>query len=254
MNASVVGYGTVGKAIAKHFGIKKHFDLKDSNATLEEVAETRYVFICLPTDVRGGRYLLDDIKAIIRQIKEYRRQNVFIIKSTVFPGFAEHLMNSLDINSIVSCPEFLSEDTALKDIKNPDFIVVGGRQKNYIEDVVGIHRAVNKGVDIIKTDNTTAEMIKMSMNSFFATKVVFANQMYDYCQKVKANYETVKETMYKSRMVAKNHLDVFHKGGRGAAGKCLKKDLEAFSEISNLPLLVQVNGINKSYLYQSRKK
>jgi len=253
-NAVVIGYGVVGKAVAKHFAIKKYFDMKGSNVTLEEVSKIRYVFICLPTPVTNGRYKTDDIFAVVKQIVDYGSQNVFIIKSTVFPGFADHLMNTLGINSVVSCPEFLSEDSADEDMKNPPFIVVGGRLKNYIDDVVAVHKSVDRRSDVITTNNVTAEMIKQSLNAFFSTKVVFANQIYDYCQTVNANYETVKKVMQNHKWVGKNHFEIFHKGGRGAGGKCLKKDLEAFAETSNLPLMRQISGINNSYLHSSGKQ
>lgn len=252
-NTVVIGKGVVGSAIANHFKIKKYFDLKGSNVTLEEVSKIRYVFICLPTPVKDDRYQTEHIEQIIKQIVDYGSQNVFIIKSTVHPGFADHLMDKLGINCIVSCPEFLSEDTALNDVKRPPFIVVGGRQKNYIEDVIGLHRALDKRSDIIKTDNVTAEMIKVTLNSFFATKVVFANQIFDFTKKVGANYETIKESLEKHPWGAKNHLQVFHKGGRGAGGKCLQKDLHAFAELSQLPLLLKINGINKGLLAYSNK-
>ncbi len=255
MNAVVLGgLGMVGNATRKAFGIDKYFDLKRSNVTLKEAAECRYIFVCLPTDVKNDRYNTEAIHSLIGQIKSYNRQNVFIIRSTVHPGFANHLMSLLNINSIVSNPEFLTEKTWKDDTNNPDVVVIGAKQKSYREDVEGIYKSRYRGTEIVTTDNTTAELSKWAINAFYSTKVVYANQVFDFAKKVDANYETVKDIMYKRKWIGKNHLDVIHKGGRGAGGRCLKKDLEVFANMSNLPLLNQVAGINRSYLMDTDKE
>jgi UDPglucose 6-dehydrogenase len=253
MNAVVVGYGVVGKAIAQVFGIDKWIDLKGSNTSYEEASQRRYIFLCLPTEVKNGLYDTSALIEVIKGFKDRGRQNVFIVKSTVYPGFADYVMDQLGINCVVSCPEFLSEKTADRDAKHPDKVVIGGRLPNYIEDVVGIHKARYKGVDIFTTDNVTAELAKWSVNGFYATKVVFANQVYDFAQKVNADYQTIEKIMYTDRYIGKNHLSVIHKGGRGAGGKCLRKDLEAFASMSQLPLLVEADKLNKKYLSENPK-
>jgi nucleotide sugar dehydrogenase len=256
MNNCVVigGVGMVGTAVRYEFGIDKYFDLRESTVTLEEAAGYRYIFICLPTAIKNGRYETDDISNIIEQIADFGQQNVFIIKSTVFPNFAFNLMNKLRINNIISCPEFLTEATWKEDVSSPDVIVIGGRMENYIEDVVGIYQSRHKGATIYKTDNTTAELAKLAINGLYALKVVYANQIYDFAENVGANYERIKEIMYARKWVGKNHLDIWHKNGRGAGGKCLKKDFEALGEYSQLPLIKTAMGINNSYLSTSHKK
>jgi UDPglucose 6-dehydrogenase len=256
MNNAVVlgGLGVVGMATRKSLGIDKYFDIKGSNISLEEASNLRYVFICLPTPVRNGRYEMDDITAIIRQMVSYDRQNVFIIRSTVYPGYAAHIMKELKIHSIVSNPEFLTMDTIDQDISKPDLILIGGAQENYINDVLGIWKERYVWANIIKTDNTTAELAKLAINSFYATKVVFANQIYDFAEKMGANYQAIKEIMYARKWIGKNHLEVWHKGGRGAGGRCLPKDLEALAEYSQLPLLEFVRRLNMGLLALNRKE
>jgi nucleotide sugar dehydrogenase len=253
-NAVIIGKGMVGNATAHAFGIKKHFDIKGSNVTLKEAAENRYIFICLPTMVTNSRYHTRDIFDIIKQIAGYGKQNVFIVRSTVYPGFARSVMTRVGIRWVVSNPEFLTEDTWKEDIENPDIIVVGADTKSFLDDVWGIYKGRYKGAEIFKTDTVTAEMAKLVINGFYSTKVVFANQISDYAKNAKANYETIKNIMYARKWIGKNHLDVHHKGGRGAGGKCLPKDLEALREYSSLPLIHTVWGINKGYLMKGKKK
>lgn len=253
MNSVIIGHGMVGKAVAHVFGIKHYIDIKGSNISYKDAASKRYIFLCLPTNVNNGNYDVNSLIESIKAIHSFGNQNVFIIKSTVYPGFADHIMDTLGINSVISCPEFLSEDTWKKDSQNPDKIVIGGRFKNYIDDVVGLHKARYRGVDIFTTDNVTAELSKWAINGFYAIKVVYANQVYDFAQAVKADYNKINEIMYQDKYIGKNHLEIWHKNGRGAGGKCLKKDLEAFANMSQMKLIKTTDHLNKNYLSKDPK-
>ncbi|KKL15020.1 hypothetical protein LCGC14_2509790, partial [marine sediment metagenome] len=205
-------------------------------------------------EFKDGQYFVDDIIKIIDAIKQQGKQNVFIIRSTVYPGFANYAQEKLGIHSIVSNPEFLTEKTWKKDSEHPDRIVIGCDYPAYLKDVEGIYKARFKGVDIFTTDNKTAELSKLASNGFFSTKVIFANQIYDYAKLCGANYEMIKNIMYKSKFIGENHLEVFHQGGRGASGKCLKKDLEALADYTNSPLLRVVDKLNKKYISRTGKQ
>jgi len=246
--ACVIGYGVVGKATATLFGIKKHFDIdeKKSNITLEEAADCRYVFICLPTPVKGGNYIVSDILAIIQQINDYKQKAIFIIRSTVWPGFAIHAFKEIRPESIISNPEFLSEDTWEKDIKYPPFVVIGGADGRFREEVKALYVNKNKQADIVLTDNDTAEVMKWVMNGWYSTKIIFANQIYDWCQKEGYNYERIREMLEKHPLGMKGHNVIHYKGKRGVNGKCLPKDLEAFENFAHLPLITKVKEINDS--------
>lgn len=229
-NACTIGAGVVGKATMAVFGIKKYFSLSESNITLEDASKFKYVFICLPTPIdQDGNYITSDIEGIIKQIEGYGGAGIYILRSTIWPGYAKHLMEQLGIDRIVSNPEFLTEKTTEKDTKFPPFILLGGINNNLLEDVKGLYEARIKSAPVILTDNTTAEMAKLAMNGYFATKVIFANEVYDECQKFKANYEKVKEVLESHPFGPKNHFEIFHQGGRGAGGRCLKKDVKALA-------------------------
>lgn len=258
-NAVIVGLGMVGNATAHAFNIKKYIDIRDidgfKKVDYKEAADNRYIFICLPTPVdTSGEYFTDDIIKVVKAIAAFGKQNVFIIRSTVYPGFAKHLMSQINHHGVVSNPEFLTEKTWKKDSEHPDLVVIGAEQPNYINDVEGIYKSRYRGVDIIKTDSTTAEYIKLAINGFYSTKVVYANQVYDYAQECGANYSAIKEAMYKRKWIGKNHLSVFHQGGRGAGGGCLSKDLKALANYSGKPLVEEVEKLNDIYLKKSDKK
>ena len=246
--ACVLGFGTVGQATALSFGIKKYYSRSKANITLEEAANCRYIFICLPTPTVNGKCFTDDIYETIKTIAAFKKQNIFIIRSTVYPGFSRDIQKSLGIKTIVSNPEFLSEDTANEDAKQPDLIVLGGDQDKYLKEVAGLYAGRFKYSPTYVTDSVTAELIKYTLNAFFATKVVFANTIYDYTRSVGGNYETVKTVLEKHPWGSKNHFRVFDKGGRGAGGKCLQKDLESIMLESNSAFFNAVKLINEQLL------
>lgn len=251
-NACIIGYGVVGMATAQLFGIEKRFDIREdvSNITLEQASKCRYIFICLPTPVdNDGNYQLDAIKKVIGDMENFGGGGIYIIRSTVFPGFAMGLQKELNTDMVISNPEFLSEDTALEDTKSPPFIIIGGLSGIFRDEVKAFYEARIKSCPIMTTDNTTAEMIKLSMNAYFATKVIFANQLYDACQKIKANYETVKDTMERHPFGPKNHFVVWYKGKRGVNGHCLPKDSKAFANYANSDLLKKVTELNQIYSF-----
>lgn len=247
----IVGFGVVGQATANVFAIEKHFDIdqQKSNIPLAQVAKCEVIFICLPTNITNeGSYETQSITDIIRQIEQYGTGAVYVIRSTVNPGFALHLQNELGIQRIISNPEFLTEATAEKDSKFPPFVILGGYQGVFLEKIKGLYQGVIKSTKIITTDNTTAEMAKIALNSFFSTKVIFANQIYDFCKTVGANYQTVKEVLQSHPFGSYNHFDVWFKGKRGVNGKCLPKDTKAFGYYSGSDLIKKVMELNQQYI------
>lgn len=251
-NACIIGYGMVGKATAEVFGIEKHFDHNEekSNISLEEASKCRLIFICLPTPVdKDGSYMLNDIKAMIKQIDQYGSGSIYVIRSTVAPGFAKALQEELGIATIISNPEFLSEDTAVQDMKNPPFIVIGGMEGVFRDEVKAFYDARIKGSEVIMTDNTTAEMMKLTLNSFFALKVIFANETYEACKMLGANYETVKKVLEKHPFGSKNHWVIWYKNKRGVNGHCLPKDSSAFFYYTGSVLMKAVKDLNALYSF-----
>lgn len=248
-NAICIGNGMVGNATRHVFGIDKFIDMKESTSSYKEAGSMKYVFLCLPTPTVNGQCDTSLLEQAIQAVLAHQNgQPIFIIRSTVLPGTTRHLIEKFGIHSIVHNPEFLSEKTWKNDVEHPDIVVIGGEHSAYIEDVEALYRGRFKGVDVVKTDSVTAEMIKYSINCFYATKVVFANQIYDHCQKIGANYETIKRTMYKRKWIGKNHLTVWNGEKRGAGGKCLQKDLEAFANYSQLPLFKTADQLNRQYV------
>lgn len=251
-DAVIIGYGVVGKATAKSLGIKWFYDLKENNISLDETALKRFIFICLPTPTINKKCHTKDIdKTIAMLVNKRGKKSILIIRSTVEPGTTRKLSQKFKV-PIIHHPEFLTESTALKDSVNPDLLIFGGDDKKAVNKLVQLYSKFS--CPKIKMDSVSSEVLKYAINTFYATKVVFANQIYDLCQKMGADFDLIKETMYKRKWIGQNHLDVWHKGYRGAGGNCLEKDLEAFANFSKLPLLNLANKLNKQLLRTLRNQ
>ena len=245
-DAVIIGYGVVGKATAKSLDIKNYFDLKENNISFENAAKKHFIFICLPYPTINGKCYTKDIEKLVKKIKLHlSNESILILRSTVTPGTTKKLSQKYEVR-IIHYPEFLTESSADFDAQNPDFLIFGSEDKKALKEFSKNFSKFKS--PIILTDSITSETLKYAMNTFFATKVIFANQIYDLSQKIGADFETIKETMYLQKWVGKNHLDVFHKGYRGAGGNCLPKDLEAFTTFSKLPLLKLVHNLNTKTL------
>lgn len=254
-NAFIIGYGFVGKATAKSLGIPYYFDLKESNITLEEGSKKRFIFICLPTPTNEkGRQ--DEARKVIHdyiaQIKGYGGKNIFVIRSTVIPETCKALSEEFGV-PVCSNPEFLSEDTWEIDAVKPRMIVIGADDPAIRKELADLWKDVPTKIRIV-TDTTTSEMIKYTFNTFFVTKIVFGNQIYDICQRNGANYNVIKEALHEHPWGSKHHFKVLHKGGRGGGGRCFPKDLKVFTKYSGLKLLKTVEELNTQYLEESKKQ
>lgn len=248
-DAVCIGYGYVGKATAKAFGIDKYYTRSEGNIALDEIKKTKYIFICLPTPTISGKCFTDDIYDFINKVKN--PTSIFIIRSTVEVGFAETIKQELGVN-VVSNPEFLSEDTWEEDAVRPKMIVLGGDGPS-LEAIKGIYMGRFRYAKPLITDNTTAEMVKYAFNSWFSTKVIFSNEIFNACQELKANYETVKRALESHPWGMKGHGTIWHKGGRGAGGHCLGKDIEAFANQTDSSLFKKLVEINNKLLKEYPK-
>lgn len=249
-DACVIGYGMVGQATAKALKINHYLDInpEKSNIKFADLIRFKYLFLCLPTPVKENKkYETSHIENLISRIKLLNPNAILIIRSTVYPGFAKKMQQKFLTNSIISNPEFLSEKTAIRDTKFPPFILLGGANKRILNSVSKFILQFIKA-PVILTDNTTAELSKIALNSYFSTKVIFANQIYDIAQNLGADYEKVKKVLESHPFGPNNHFTIWYNGKRGIHGNCLPKDSTAFFGVSKSPLIKKILELNKKYV------
>lgn len=231
----IVGHGYVGKAVEFGFKPKNEILVYDKylpSLDLPEVVEkSEFIFVCVPTpmDKKYEKIDLSIVEDVVRSVASLARKKkqspVIIIKSTVVPGTTRKLGEKLRWPKMLFNPEFLTEDNYLFDFVNADRIVVGGDIGEVRQQLVDLYRESFTKTPIFQTDPTTAEMVKYMANTFLATKVIFANEMFELCQKFGIKYEEVKKMVAADGRIVDSHFDVTTQ--RGFGGKCFPKDMVA---------------------------
>ena len=159
-------------------------------------------------------------------------KRTIIIKSTIPPGTTARFNNRYESLSIVFNPEFLTEINAVADFENQDRIIIGGPRPTTTE-VKTIFSKVFPKAHIIKTDSTHAVMVKYTTNTFLATKISFANEIYQLCGKLNIDYDKVIEYATLDDRLGDSHWGVpGHDGDLGFGGHCFPKDLAALLYLS----------------------
>ena len=241
----IIGQGFVGNVIYqkfKNFFTVRTFDLDNSkrNSTKGQVIECDIIFICLPTPMnKDGSCNTSIVEKAISDISDEVDHRIVVIKSTIPPGTTEKLNNKYLNLDIVFNPEFLTERNAVEDFNNQNRIVLGGPRPATTK-LKQIYSKVFPKVHIIKTGSTHAEMVKYFTNCFLATKVSFANEMYQLCEGLGLDYDKVVEYSTLDSRLGDSHWAVPGPDGDfGYGGHCFPKDLQAL-----LSLTKDLNSVN----------
>ena len=118
-----------------------------------------------------------------------------VMKSTVPVGTGRAIHREAPDLAYVSCPEFLKEGTAVRDFMEPDRVVIGADAGDeWAADAVGeVYEPL--GAPIVRTDLSSAEMIKLASNAYLATKISFINEIANVCEEVGADVTEVARGM-----------------------------------------------------------
>lgn len=235
----IIGHGFVGAAVSQ-LGTAEIYDPKK-----EEFSENRkafsqdLVFLCVPTPPGdSGELDTSIVESSARKWKELKKENsILVIKSTIPVGTVQRLQEALKEESIVHNPEFLTERTANEDFLNPKEVIVGGNKKS-ADSVVSFYKGFygDKDIQYFSVPAKTAEIIKITRNSFYALKVSFFNEVYQLCQAMGQDYEEFKNLFTLNGChpwIGNQHVSVPGPDGKlGFGGKCLPKDSEGLLKIA----------------------
>lgn len=240
----IIGVGMVGTQVAKYFA-DRHPLLYDINGKYnDDISKANLVFICVPTDIneQSGVFDVSNLRNALKRLSSGSRA---VIKSTVLPGTCRLLQKEFPDIKIFFNPEFLTEATAYENFTNPQLQIVGGQNEDECETILHL-LPVAKRQTVTNWEN--AEAIKIIRNTLSAVQLVALNEIYDQLQRYNISYETgnisIREGLEELAKIPSYHLKVIHKKGRGAGGKCLKKDLWAMSTWSESAILQDINKKN----------
>jgi UDPglucose 6-dehydrogenase len=218
-------------------------------------AEIAFIAVGTPEGV-DGEADLKYVRSAAEQIAQHMKAPIVIVnKSTVPVGTGDWVSDIVRSSqpepipfSVVSCPEFLREGSAIVDFMNPSRIVLGSLDKQAAYKIADLHLPLRAPIQVV--DLRTAEMIKYASNAFLATKISFINEIANICEALGADVKEVAAGMGYDPRIGRGFLDA----GLGYGGSCFPKDVKALAYMATVqgkhPQLLQaVMEINK---YQRR--
>ena len=244
MQIGIVGQGYVGTAVKEVFS--KHYEVdtydldkdKCSVDYLEDIVElSNIIFVCVPTPMKkDGSCDTSIVEAIVKDINDMVVSRnvsgrIVAIKSTIPPGTTNRLNKECENISVIFNPEFLTEANFIDDFKNQNRIIIGGERPSTTK-LRQVYSLAFPNVKIVKTGSITAEMVKYMTNTFLATKVSFANEMYQICGRLGIDYDKVVEYSTYDERLGKSHWAVPGPDGKyGFGGSCFPKDINALIQL-----------------------
>jgi UDPglucose 6-dehydrogenase/GDP-mannose 6-dehydrogenase len=218
----------------------------------EAVLDADASLVAVGTPTVDGRIDLSAVRSAASEIGEaladHRGYHVVAVKSTVLPGTTDGVVRPLledtsgraagDAFGVGANPEFLTEGQAVRDFLRPDRIVLGGIDDRTREQLDDLYRGF-PAVPRVRTNNTTAEMIKYASNALLATLVSFSNEIADLCSAIgDVDVREVTDGVHASQYLTIELADgsrrtapiaSFVEAGCGFGGSCLPKDVRALA-------------------------
>lgn len=262
LKLGVIGAGFVGGSVINGFDTDTVdmwiVDPKKSKTTLKDMLRhsPHLIFLCLPTpQASDGSVNVKTVDGVLGELEDHKYKGIVVIKSTITPDHLIRFKKEYTLNLVYN-PEFLTEANAHADFINPNMQVLGGKWRDCdrVEKAYSRHSKV-KTVPTYKVDLITASMIKYTINSWLATKVIWFNELkhlYD-ASGANASWETFTEILKTDPRMGNTHMQVPGPDGKyGFGGHCFPKDVSAFldyAEKLNAPqkLLDKANTYNKRY-------
>lgn len=201
----------------------------------EALQGSEFVFIAVgtPSSV-DGEADLQYVAAAARSVAQTMKHPLILVnKSTVPVGTGDWVAGIVQENqpqkipfSVVSCPEFLREGSAISDFMRPHRTILGSLDREAAEKVAQLHLPLR--APIVITDLRTAEMIKYASNAFLATKISFINEIANICEALGADVKEVAAGMGYDTRIGSQFLEA----GLGYGGSCFPKDVLALAHMA----------------------
>ncbi len=239
----------LSEIISRCRGKNLHF----STSIKEKINNADMIFISVntPTKKKGiGAGKASDLKWVevsARQVAEYSSGHTIVVEKSTLPvRTAETIMSILNAAKyskletcnpktfdVLSNPEFLSEGTAIDDLKNPDRVLIGGENDKAIKSLCDIYENWVPDKRILKTNIWSSELAKLTSNAFLAQRISSINSISALCEETGADIREVSRAIGSDSRIGSKFLD----SGPGFGGSCFKKD------ILNLVYLAEYFGL-----------